>query len=494
MIELKSMDLKKEVTDKTLVIPVCEDKSIHDNRTISALIKKAMKFDKFKGKKDTDIIFHSPDFINAETVIFTGIGKAEKLDCEALRKMAGKAVKACIKQKGDEIVFAAPSEEKTGIAEQEILESIMEGAFLGNHIFDRFKKDKKQKPLEKIILFANKAIAKKHKSLASKVMTICSGTIMARQWVTLPSNMKKPVDYAKSIAEEALKAGLEVTILNEDDLKKLNFGAMLAVAKGSQSPPRLVVLRYNAKEAEKTIAFVGKGVTFDSGGLNLKPGQNIYDMKLDMAGSAAVAASLISLGALKLPFNLVGVLPLVENMPSGSATRPGDIVKTYEGRTVEIENTDAEGRLILIDAISWAIDKFKPDMLIDIATLTGACMVALGERIAGVFSNDDKLASAIAESGKKTFERCWPMPMPEDYRKYLKSDFADIKNMSSSKWGGALTAAIFLSHFVKDTKWAHIDLAGPAYAKKGHAYCGPGGTGFGVRIICHLLQNFVGEK
>ncbi len=493
MIELKSIDMRKEEI-KTLVIPVCEDKSIHDNRTISASIKKGLKFGKFKGEKDTDMIFHSPDFINARTVIFMGMGKVENLDCEALRKMAGKAVKTCIKQKTDEVVFAAPSGEKAKIAEKEIFKAIMEGAFLGNHIFDRFKKEKKQKPLDKIILFVNKALSKKYKDIPSEVMTICSGTIMARQWVSLPSNMKQPGDYAKSIAQEGLKAGLEVTILNEEDLKKLNFGAMLAVAKGSQSPPRLVILKYSAKEAKKTIAFVGKGVTFDSGGLNLKPGQNIYDMKLDMAGSAAVAASLISLAGLKIPFNLVGVLPLVENMPSGSATHPGDIVKTYEGKTVEIENTDAEGRLILIDAIAWAIDKFKPDMLIDVATLTGACMVALGERIAGVFSNDDTLSAAIAESGRKTFERCWPMPMPEDYREYLKSDFADINNMSKSKWGGALTAAIFLSEFVKDTKWAHIDLAGPAYTKKGHAYCRPGGTGFGVRLICHLLESFIDEK
>jgi leucyl aminopeptidase len=211
-------------------------------------------------------------------------------------------------------------------------------------------------------------------------------------------------------------------------------------------------------------------------------------MKLDMSGAAAVAATLITVAKLKSKVKVIGVIPIVENMPSGSASRPGDIVKSYDGKTVEIGNTDAEGRLILIDAISYAVKKYKPQILIDIATLTGACVVALGEKIAGAFSFDDKLAEDIIFSGEKTHERCWRMPLPKDYKELLKSDFADLNNMSSTRYGGAITAALFLSEFVGDTRWAHIDIAGPAYAKKESAYCGAGGTGFGVRLLVDLLE------
>jgi len=233
---------------------------------------------------------------------------------------------------------------------------------------------------------------------------------------------------------------------------------------------------------------VGKGVTFDTGGINLKPSAGLAEMKMDMSGAASVASTLITLARLKHKFRVVGVLPVVENMPSGDATRPGDIIKSYSGKTIEIGNTDAEGRLILADAMSYANKMFKPDVMIDMATLTGACIVALGENIAGVFSTDEKLAKDIAASGDTVAERCWAMPMPDDYKPLLKSEFADINNMSSTRYGGAITAALFLSEFVGDTSWAHIDIAGPAYSKKGTDYCGAGGTGFGVRLLIDLLN------
>jgi leucyl aminopeptidase len=250
----------------------------------------------------------------------------------------------------------------------------------------------------------------------------------------------------------------------------------------------MVIGVYNPDGAKNTVALVGKGVTFDSGGINLKSTASLEDMKMDMSGAAAVAATLIAVAKLKPKIKVVGIIPIVENMPSGNAARPGDIIKSYDGKTIEIGNTDAEGRLILIDGISYAIRKYNPQTLIDLATLTGSCVVALGEKIAGIFSFDDELAEAIVQSGVKTHERCWRMPLPEDYKETLKSDFADIKNISSSRWGGAITAALFLSEFVGDTRWAHIDIAGPAYLKKENAYCGPGGTGFGVRLLCDLLE------
>ena len=211
-------------------------------------------------------------------------------------------------------------------------------------------------------------------------------------------------------------------------------------------------------------------------------------MKMDMSGAATVAGTMMAVARLKPGVKVVGVMPLVENMPSGSAIRPGDIIRSFEGKTIEIGNTDAEGRLILIDAMSWAVKHYKPDTMIDLATLTGACVVALGEKIAGVFSKDPALADAIVASGHKTHERCWQLPLPEDYKDLLKNDFADLNNVSSGRWGGAITAALFLSEFVGDTRWAHIDIAGPAWAKKASDYCGAGGTGFGVRLLCDLIE------
>ena len=289
----------------------------------------------------------------------------------------------------------------------------------------------------------------------------------------------------------AKKQRLKIQVLSESQLKQKKFNALLAVAAGSQCKPGLVVLEHKAAGAKKTVALVGKGVTFDSGGLNIKTGGSIADMKSDMSGAAAVAATLITAARLKTKVNLIGAIPIVENMPSGKATRPGDIIRSYAGKTIEIGNTDAEGRLILIDAMAYVLKKYKPQLLIDLATLTGACVVALGEKIAGVFSNDAQLAASIASAGEKTHERCWHMPLPDDYKELLKSDFADINNMPSSRWGGAITAALFLSEFVGDTPWAHIDIAGPAYLKKENAYCGPGGSGFGVRLLMEFLEGMV---
>jgi leucyl aminopeptidase len=211
-------------------------------------------------------------------------------------------------------------------------------------------------------------------------------------------------------------------------------------------------------------------------------------MKSDMSGAAVVAATLVTVAKLRPKVRVVGLMPIVENMLSGTAVRPGDIVKSFDGKTVEIGNTDAEGRLILIDAMSYATKTYKPEILIDLATLTGACVVALGEKIAGAFTFDDKLADMIQKSSDKTQERCWRLPLPEDYKELLKSDFADLRNIGSTRWGGAITAALFLSEFVNDTRWAHVDIAGPSYSKKESAYCGAGGTGFGVRLLCELLD------
>jgi leucyl aminopeptidase len=364
----------------------------------------------------------------------------------------------------------------------------MEGACLGNHLFDKYKKEKKKKPLKQINFLVKPEALGKLRRIAPKVNTVCAGTILAREWISTPSNDKTPEQFTRSIVSTARKYGLKTRVLRQTDLKQQKFGALLAVAAGSQSKPSMVILEHKPVGAKKTLALVGKGVTFDSGGLNIKTGGSMAGMKADMSGAAVVAATMITLARLKTKSHVIGAIPIVENMPSGKATRPGDIVRSYAGKTIEIGNTDAEGRLILIDAMAYVVKKHKPQVMIDLATLTGACVVALGEKIAGVFTPDDELAEAIIASGNKSHERCWQMPLPEDYKELLKSDFADLNNIASSRWGGAITAALFLSEFSGDTRWAHIDIAGPAYLKKGDAYCGPGGTGFGVRLLCDLIE------
>jgi len=487
MIYLKSVDLKKEKVE-SLVIPVCEDKNVFENKIIISLIRKAKKITEFKGGKDDDIIFYNLSEVKAERVIFIGLGKFEKIDIETLRAATGRAVKELIKKKLSNVLIAVPLAKKLNMEMTSLLEAMLEGAYLGNHIFDKYKKEKKHIPVKKINFLVTPDETRKYSRLSSRINTICQGTILAREWVSTPSNDKRPEHFTRSIVSLAGKENLKVTVLGEKELKQKKFGAIMAVAAGSESKPRMVILEHNPKGSKRAVALVGKGVTFDSGGINLKSSAGLNEMKLDMSGAAAVAATLITAAKLKSKLRVIGILPIVENMVSGNASRPGDIIKTYDGKTVEIGNTDAEGRLILIDAISYGIKKYKPRTLIDMATLTGACVVALGEKIAGTFSFDDKLAEDIILSGQKTHEPCWRLPMPEEYKELLKSDFADLNNMSSTRYGGAITAAMFLSEFVKDTCWAHIDIAGPAYAKKESAYCGVGGTGFGVRLLCDLLD------
>ena len=487
MLSLKSIDLRK-IKAETLAIPVCEDRDIHDDKIITSLITRAKKLKEFKGGPGEEVTFYSPSGVKVSRVIFMGIGKLEGLNAESLRAFAGKAVNKCINMDLQDVLIASPEPKKIKMDNQSSLEAIIEGAYLGNHLFDKYKDEKKHVPLKKISLMVKRDVAKEHGKLLKSVTTICEGTIFARDLINIPSNDKKPEQFTKLIADIAKKENLKLKIFDEKEMKRKKFGALLAVAAGSENKPRMIVLEYNPKNAKKTVALVGKGVTFDSGGINLKPTGSLEDMKSDMSGAAAVAATLIALAKLKPKTKVIGIIPVVENMPSGNASRPGDIIKSYSGKTVEILNTDAEGRLILIDAISYVIKQYKPQILIDIATLTGACVVALGEKIAGVFSSDDELAQSVISSGKKTYERCWHMPMPDDYKEDLKSDFADLKNIAGSRWGGAITGALFLSEFVGDTKWVHIDIAGPSYQKKGSAYCGVGGTGFGVRLFCDLLE------
>jgi len=487
MLKLKTLDLHKEPIS-TLAVPVCEDKNIHAGM-LSKLVAQAKKIEEFNGKQSESLTLYQPTGTQAERVLFIGLGKHADLDLEKLRSFAGQAVTTGIKNGLKEIVIAAPDPKKISLLEKDVVAALLEGACLANHVFDRYKKEKKLKPLKNIFLQISAASARKLSRLPKRIQTICQGTLLARDWISTPSNDKTPAQLSRTFVNLARKAQLKTSVLNPKQLQQGKFGALLAVAAGSDNLPRLATLEYAPKNWKKTIVLVGKGVTFDSGGINLKPTGGLADMKIDMSGAAAVAATLLTVAKLKPRARVVGMMPLVENMVSGRATRPGDIIKSYAGKTVEIGNTDAEGRLILIDAMAYAMKKYKPDVMVDIATLTGACVVALGEKIAGLFTRDDALAETLLSAGEKTHERLWRMPLPADYLELMKSEFADLNNMSSTRWGGAITAALFLSEFTEGTRWAHVDIAGPAYQKKASDYCPAGGTGFGVRLFCDLIDN-----
>jgi leucyl aminopeptidase len=493
VIKMISGDLAKLDTP-CLVIPVSENKNLFHDPLISGLIQKAINSIDFKAKSGEEIFFYDMPEVKAKRTLFIGLGKFEKINGETLRAAAGKSIKRCIKRNISTMIFCVPDEGEMPGDSRDMLEGLMEGACLSNYIFDQYKKDKKHKPLKQIAFYSHAHKDGKSHAPASSVETVCRGTILAREWVNLPPNDKRPEQFVQSIRRKAENENIRISILDEKALKKHKMGGILAVGSGSRSRPSMIILDYSPKKSVKsktkikTVALVGKGVTFDSGGINLKPSDGLADMKMDMSGAAAVAAALITISRLKIGLRVVGLIPIVENMPSGDAARPGDIITTFSGKTVEIGNTDAEGRLILIDAMSYAEKVYKPDAMIDLATLTGACVVALGEKIAGVFSRNRELADHIIDSGEKTHERCWMMPMPEDYKEMLKSDFADIKNITGVRWGGAITAALFLSEFVQTDRWAHIDIAGPAYAKKETDYCAAGGTGFGVRLVMDVIK------
>ncbi len=471
-----------------VVVPVCEDASIHNDRTVLSLLAEAGKYQEFKGKKNQTLTLYERPELKARRVLFAGVGALEKSNAENLRSACGKCVGIATEAECVEIAFVVPN--SFGELETaEMLRAMMEGAYLANFKFEYYKGEKKNKPLREMYFLLHQNPSPETENLVYRVETVCDSLITARNWVTTPSNDKIPARLAEYMARRAGNAGLSVQTMTEKELREKGFGAILAVGAGSGNPPRLLVLEHRVEGAEKTVALIGKGVTFDSGGMNLKPGKSQATMKSDMAGAAAVVAAMLAMPRLKTRLDTVALVPIVENMLSGTATRTGDVIRSYSGKTIEIGNTDAEGRLILADAISYAQEKYSPDIVVDLATLTGACVTALGEKIAGVFSNDDRLAEEILHAGKKAHEPCWRLPLAKEYRKKLDSDIADIGNMPDDRAGAAITAALFLTEFVKEgVLFAHIDIAGPAYDKTKNDFGGAGGTGFGVGLLCELLE------
>lgn len=373
--------------------------------------------------------------------------------------------------------------------EEYYYQTFIEGIFLGNYSFDKYKVDKK-KPYDLNIFFYADNKQKLNKAIKT-AMILMEGMNFTKDLQNEPGLELTPIVLAERIKNTLTEFGVKVTIFNEKEIKKRKMGGLLAVGMGSENPPRFIIMEYNGirkgkKASGKFVALVGKGVTFDSGGISIKPANNMGEMKADMSGGAVVAGTILAAAKAELPVKVIGIIPAAENMPSGSSIRPGDIIVNASGKSIEIDNTDAEGRIILSDALDYA-SKQKPDVIIDLATLTGACVVALGEIVAGLFTKDENLASELYQKGLKTYDRLWRLPLWDDYNEQIKSDVADVKNIGG-RWGGAITAAKFLEKFVdKNIPWVHLDIAGPAMANNFNNYTKKYMTGFGVRLLFDYL-------
>jgi len=367
---------------------------------------------------------------------------------------------------------------------------VAEAVVLANYVFDTYKTKDKKKSLESITLCHASDEGKVKQGLRDAEI-ISSSTNLARDLINTPAADMTPAILAQKAKDVCKKSSIKCSVFDEKQIKKLNMQALLAVGSGSSHPPRFIVMEHKGKKAKETIVLVGKGITFDSGGINIKPGQYMKDMKYDMSGSAAVIGTMQAIAKLKVPLHVVGLVAAAENMPGNDAYRPGDVIKALNGKTIEILHTDAEGRVTLADSLCYA-EKFKPSVVIDVATLTGAVVFALGDVCAGVMGNNDALISKLKVAGDSTFERVWQLPLFEEFADLNKASVGDVANIGG--WdgkAGAIAAGMFLKEFVpENAKWMHVDIAGKAFSDKDSAYLSKGATGFGVRLLVELLQKW----
>lgn len=463
------------------------------DKALDGLIaKEVIEIDKFKAKLGSTTVLPTYTKIPARKVVIVGLGKREKFDINSVRKAAAEAIKACKKLKAEKVCSILHGAGTATLPAKMCAQAITEGSILANYSFDKYKtqEDKEDENNDEAKIKINEFTIVEYDSTKLKDIedgikigeAIANATNFARDLVTEPASFMTP----SKLAEKALEIGLECRIFDQPEIEAMGMNAFLGVARGSAEPPKFIRITYKPESTPtKRIAIVGKGLTFDSGGLDLKTSAGMLDMKMDMSGAAAVLGIMKALKTLKVDVEVMGIVPACENMPDGNSYKPGDVLKAKSGKTIEVNNTDAEGRLILADALCYAVEQ-KPDEIIDLATLTGAVVIALGSYCAAIMGNNQDIIDKFMDKTKNSGEKLWQLPLFEEYKKYLKSDIADIKN-AGSREAGSSVGGMFLQEFVDDTPWTHLDIAGAVMLDKDFFENPKGYTGFGVRSVLYYL-------
>ena len=466
-----------------------------DNR-LGGLLSSLFETGEFNGKSGESAYVHHAGNLKAKRVLFAGLGKQADFNIDGLRRMAGSAARLLRGKKVRSFAIVRRSQ----LPLPEAAQAVVEAALLSLFDADKYyTSDKTESRLEEMILAARDtesgdqgAQAELNKAI-ERGRIVAEATNFARDIINEPSNLMTPTDLARIAAEGARSFGLGIDVLDADKMKELGMGALLGVAQGSEEPPKLIVLTYNPSTASnETVAIVGKGITFDTGGISIKPSEGMEKMKYDMAGGATVIAAMRAIAQLRPAVKVIGVVPATENMPGGRAQRPGDVVTSMAGKTIEVINTDAEGRLILADALTYA-KKLGATRIVDLATLTGAVSVALGDIYVAIMGNDQAWIDDVITAGKAAGEKIWQLPLDREYREQIKSEIADIQNIGGRK-AGTITAAYFLREFVDETPWAHLDIAGTAWNESAKPYLAVGPTGVCVRTLVNLVDSVAGKS
>ncbi len=459
-------------------------------------VSRAIKAANFSGARDSFLDLPGITGIGANRVVLAGIGNPADMAEKAFELLGGAIARRLQGLKISNASIAVEGDATLKLSESDAAARIASGARLRVYSFDTYKtksKEKDKSPSKLVAITILSAAQAKAKKAYAPLQAIAEGVHIARDLVNEPPNYLHPEEFAKR-AKALAKSGLKVEVMGEAKMKKLGMGSLLSVGYGSERECKLAIMKWDGgAKGEKPVAFVGKGVTFDTGGISLKPGAGMGDMKGDMGGAACVTGLMHALAARKAKVNAIGIIGLVENMPDGKATRPGDIVTSMSGQTIEILNTDAEGRLVLADALWYCQKRFKPQFMVDLATLTGAILIALGKEHAGLFSNSDKLSEQLSAAGETTGETVWRMPLGDAYDKMINSDFADMKNIGGRE-AGSTTAAQFLQRFVNEVPWVHLDVAGTAMGSKKTAINQSWGGGWGVRLLNQLVADHYEKK
>jgi leucyl aminopeptidase len=470
------------------------------NKKLDGAIDRLIKLGDFKGKEGTNAVVYGNNKTGAKRILLVGLGEKKKATMDMVRNAAANAAKTSVELKAKTMSLALHAAFGRQFDLSAMARAIGEGVYFGSYRYDEFITETENGRLGSFIVELIDPDSAKIKELRKGLSTgisIGKAQSYARTLANRPANIITPVRIAAAAKELArdLKR-LSCTVFDEKQMAAKGMGGVLAVGSGSQNKPRFIILKYSppgkAADNTPTIALVGKAITFDSGGISIKPSANMDEMKLDKTGGIAVLGAMKAIAELAPPVNVYGIVPSAENMPSGTSYRPGDIINTFSGKTVEVQNTDAEGRMILCDGISYAV-KQKCNIIIDIATLTGACVVALGKYMAGLMGNDDGLMKELQKASQICGEKVWPMPSGEEYAKEMKSKIADLKNIGS-KWGGACTAAAFLGQFAGETKWAHLDIAGVWNFDKATEFTSEGASAFGVRLLTTYVLGLKGKQ